>query len=117
MIVLPHCLMVMWYFFAFVAFTTEKNSISVYTDSVLKDARGGGRDMDKTIDDVWAIVPDYFNRKECEGCGCCISICPARAITMIERVYGSERPIVDMSKCIRCTRCMDACEIYKCYHA
>ena len=30
--------------------------------------------MEKThIDRL--VTPDYFNRKECEGCGCCISIC------------------------------------------
>ena len=37
--------------------------------------------MEKThIDRL--VTPDYFNRKECEGCGCCISICPYEALSM-----------------------------------
>lgn len=62
----------------------------------------GGWTMNKThIDEL--VSPDYFNRKECEGCGCCISICPYDALAMETCADGIERPRVD------------ACEIYKCY--
>lgn len=71
--------------------------------------------MEKThIDRL--VTPDYFNRKECEGCGCCISICPYEALSMQTCADGIRRPRVDMTKCLRCNRCMDACEIYKCYY-
>lgn len=71
--------------------------------------------MEKThIDRL--VTPDYFNRKECEGCGCCISICPYEALSMQTCADGIQRPRVDMTKCLRCNRCMDACEIYKCYY-
>ena len=73
--------------------------------------------MERILDDIWSITPDYFNRKECEGCGCCIDICPARALRMVQTVDGRRRPMVDLTKCIGCTRCMEACEIYKCYHS
>ena len=74
-------------------------------------------EMSKNIDDMLGFSADYFYRKDCQGCGMCMSICPVGALDMEHCEDGTDRPLVDMSKCIRCTRCMEACEIYKGYHS
>lgn len=61
------------------------------------------------------LYPDYFSNSTCTGCGCCVSICPYHALSMHPCPDGVERPLVDLTKCLHCNRCIDACEIYKCY--
>ncbi len=41
---------------------------------------------------------------ECVGCGQCAQICPAKAITMKDKLPG-----IDRSKCIRCFCCQEFC--------
>ena len=40
----------------------------------------------------------------CVGCGECVKVCNADAITII-----SNKAIIDPSKCIECGKCLDAC--------
>ena len=41
---------------------------------------------------------------ECVGCGECEKICPAKAITMVDK-----KPRIDKNKCIRCFCCQEFC--------
>ncbi|MDO4476093.1 MAG: DUF362 domain-containing protein [Lachnospiraceae bacterium] len=43
-------------------------------------------------------------KKDCVGCRKCEQICPARAISMVEK-----KPVIDREKCIRCFCCQEFC--------
>ena len=44
--------------------------------------------------------------EDCIGCGECFKVCPAKAITMVDR-----KPAIDYKKCIRCFCCQEFCPI------
>ena len=46
-----------------------------------------------------------FTHKQCDGCGTCVRVCPAKAIRMDEK----RRPHVDTKVCIRCYCCQELC--------
>lgn len=53
---------------------------------------------------------------KCLGCGTCSTICPTKAITMVEvegleekEGYKSERPAIDYGRCTFCGLCVDIC--------
>jgi len=45
---------------------------------------------------------------KCDGCGECVTICPAKAI----EGEKSERHIIDKEKCIGCGICLDRCHVH-----
>ena len=47
-----------------------------------------------------AVIPD-----RCIGCGACVRICPAEAVTLRER-----QAEIDLGQCIRCYCCHESCE-------
>lgn len=49
------------------------------------------------------------DKKECTGCSACYSICPTKAISMIEDEEGFVYPNIDESKCIKCGICEKTC--------
>lgn len=51
----------------------------------------------------------YKDKKECCGCAACFSVCPRKAISMIEDEEGFEYPAIDESKCISCYLCIKVC--------
>ncbi len=61
--------------------------------------RAFGKLMQKALSSRPNVAP-----KECVGCGQCASICPAKAITMEQKL-----PRIDRSKCIRCFCCQEFC--------
>lgn len=46
------------------------------------------------------------NNKKCIGCQKCANICPAKAITMVNK-----KPKIDRSKCIKCYCCQEFCPV------
>lgn len=55
-------------------------------------------------------VPELFHAKEaCCGCGACLNICPANAITMQEDEGGFIYPVINTERCIRCGCCKTVC--------
>lgn len=46
------------------------------------------------------------NNKKCIGCQKCANICPAKAITMVNK-----KPSIDRSKCIKCYCCQEFCPV------
>lgn len=50
-----------------------------------------------------ASKPDAV-KSECIGCGMCAKLCPAKAITMKNKL-----PEIDRKKCIRCFCCQEFC--------
>jgi len=54
-----------------------------------------------------SIYPDRIpavTAKKCTGCGQCKKICPAEAITMIDK-----KPVINRKKCISCFCCIEIC--------
>jgi ferredoxin len=44
------------------------------------------------------------DQKLCSGCGRCVVVCNADAITII-----SNKAVIDPTKCTQCWKCLDAC--------
>lgn len=56
-------------------------------------------------------IPILFENKEnCAGCSACYSICPQKAISMVEDEEGFLYPEIDYKKCIHCYKCQEVCE-------
>ena len=54
-----------------------------------------------------AVQPrPQVKKEDCIGCGECSKVCPAKAITMIDK-----KPSIDYTKCIRCFCCQEFCPI------
>ena len=51
----------------------------------------------------------YGKKKDCNGCGGCIYVCPVHAISMVEDEEGFLYPKINEEKCINCKRCLRAC--------
>lgn len=51
----------------------------------------------------------FKNKKDCCGCAVCYSICPRKAIEMVEDEYGYVYPKIDKNKCIDCGLCKKGC--------
>jgi ferredoxin len=46
-----------------------------------------------------------IDRRKCQDCGACISVCPAKAIS-----FGRDYAVsLEKGKCIACALCVDAC--------
>ena len=47
--------------------------------------------------------------KKCYGCTACYSICPKKAIEMVEDEKGFKHPVINNKKCINCGLCKKNC--------
>lgn len=45
----------------------------------------------------------------CMGCGACVHACPADAIQLLDFPDQGLRPILDLSRCQKCRRCVEVC--------
>lgn len=52
-----------------------------------------------------------LEKKECCGCGACVSVCPQKCIEFTEDNEGFLYPKVDQKKCINCGLCEKSCPI------
>ncbi len=57
----------------------------------------------KTIGKLLSARPGV-EKEMCIGCGKCASVCPAKAITMENKL-----PVIDRKKCIKCFCCQEFC--------
>lgn len=53
------------------------------------------------------------SKEECCGCTACKSICPQKAIKMIEDKEGFLYPVIDKERCVQCGLCDKVCPILK----
>lgn len=56
------------------------------------------------------------DKKKCNGCMACKSICPVSAITMVDDNEGFKYPSIDENICIECGLCNQACSLNKKKH-
>lgn len=55
-------------------------------------------------------IPVLFNEKEnCCGCSACYAVCPLNAISMDPDEEGFLYPVIDVTKCIQCYKCIKVC--------
>lgn len=59
-------------------------------------------------------IPNLYEKKdECYGCYACYNICMSEggnAILMLADSQGFYYPIIDVSKCIGCKKCLKVCQ-------
>lgn len=56
-------------------------------------------------------VFNYIEYEDCCGCSACSQVCPASIISMEKDSEGFLYPRTDISKCINCGKCVNACPI------
>ena len=47
----------------------------------------------------------YIEEKDCVACGCCVKVCPMKAIEVHRGLYAQ----VDADKCVGCGKCAKEC--------
>ena len=55
----------------------------------------------------------FKEKKDCCGCGACVSVCPQNAVCLKEDGEGFFYPRIDDNKCVRCGSCLRTCPIKK----
>lgn len=101
-------------------FTSPDNALYHYRDGSQVDVSSGYHPHSSTRFCNWEadvparianrVLPElYSDRSECCGCAACAAACPCSAISMEPDEEGFLYPVVDISFCIRCYRCEEAC--------
>lgn len=54
-----------------------------------------------------------LNKRECVGCGACVSVCPKDAITFVSDEWGYYRAEIDLNHCVDCGKCAQICPAIK----
>lgn len=57
-------------------------------------------------------ILDSISIHDCTGCGMCMKICTASAVTMNEDVDGFLYPEIDNTLCKECGLCIRVCPLY-----
>ena len=47
----------------------------------------------------------YVEQRDCVACGCCVKVCPMKAIQIYRGLYAQ----VDEDKCVGCGKCAKEC--------
>lgn len=56
-------------------------------------------------------MEEIVSKNKCTGCTACATICPKKAITLVEDNEGFKHPIIDKEKCINCGLCKKTCPV------
>lgn len=56
-------------------------------------------------------MQEILEKKQCCGCGACLSVCPKKAISMKVDAEGFEYPEVNQEACINCGLCQKTCPV------
>ena len=51
----------------------------------------------------------FRDKRECSGCGACYSVCPRKAIKLVEDGCGFVYPQIEREKCVNCGLCKKVC--------
>lgn len=93
---------------------TDINSMEIVGDDVMFEGRF--RYFSSERNSAWGLpkwavkwlndglVPRPYSNNQCIGCGDCVEICPAKAISIIDK-----RQYIETKKCIRCYCCHEIC--------
>ena len=57
------------------------------------------------------------NKRNCTGCGACVTVCPKNVICMTEDQEGFIYPEINEDKCVQCGLCDSVCHMNKNFHA
>ena len=53
----------------------------------------------------------YETKYDCCGCTACYSVCPVKAISMIEDNEGFKYPVINGNLCVNCNKCKTVCPL------
>lgn len=53
----------------------------------------------------------YETKYDCCGCTACYSVCPVKAISMIEDSEGFNYPVINGERCVNCNKCKTVCPL------
>lgn len=61
-----------------------------------------------------SLIENFFKSNQkypigCNGCGACVGICPAKALSLVKNKYGFYKVNYDKEKCIACGQCLNIC--------
>ena len=56
-------------------------------------------------------MKEVIQKNRCTGCTACLSICPVKAISMVELNDGFKYPVINEEKCINCGLCKKTCPV------
>lgn len=59
---------------------------------------------------------DKLDKKDCNGCRACTTVCPVKCIDMIDDQEGFWYPHIDESRCIHCNLCEKKCPVMNEHH-
>lgn len=72
------------------------------------------KNQEKSMQSNERNLPDLWPEKDdCCGCSACYATCPKSAISMEADEEGFLYPVIDVSKCIRCGKCLSVCVFKK----
>jgi len=55
------------------------------------------------------VIVLFEEKKDCSGCGACLSVCPRQAIMMTPDADGFLYPVINDDVCVECGLCIKAC--------
>lgn len=54
---------------------------------------------------------EIISKNLCTGCTACATVCPKKAISLVEDMEGFKYPVIDQDKCINCGLCKKKCPV------